>query len=60
MCRLFVVYGGILGKELEGEGLDILGIKDMGGLLKGRGAYEVVGELNGGVNLALHLDRHDR
>ncbi|WP_026676004.1 pyruvate carboxylase [Fictibacillus gelatini] len=48
-----------MAKELEEAGADILGIKDMAGLLKPEAAYELVSRLKEAVDLPIHLHTHD-
>lgn len=46
-------------KELESMGVHILAIKDMAGLLKPYGAYNLVKTLKAETNLPIHLHTHD-
>ena len=48
-----------LAKRLEDEGVHLLAIKDMAGLLKPQAATELVGALKNAVNLPIHLHTHD-
>jgi pyruvate carboxylase len=48
-----------MAKALEAEGVHILAIKDMAGLLKPQAAYELIGELKATVDLPIHLHMHD-
>ncbi|GAB3069355.1 pyruvate carboxylase [Salinicoccus sesuvii] len=48
-----------MAKELESEGVHILAIKDMAGLLKPQAAYELIGELKATVDIPIHLHTHD-
>lgn len=48
-----------MAKELEAEGVHILAIKDMAGLLKPKAAYELIGELKQTVDIPIHLHTHD-
>ncbi|KRN88927.1 pyruvate carboxylase [Ligilactobacillus ceti] len=48
-----------LAKDLVDAGSDIIGIKDMAGLLKPKAAYELVGALKEEVNVPIHLHTHD-
>jgi len=45
--------------ELEKAGANILGIKDMAGLLKPEAAYQLISELKQTVDLPVHLHTHD-
>lgn len=45
--------------ELEKQGVDIIAIKDMAGLLKPYAAYELVRALKENVNTPIHLHTHD-
>ncbi len=44
-----------MAKALEAEGVHILAIKDMAGLLKPQAAYELIGELKATVDIPIHL-----
>ena len=48
-----------LAGELVDAGAQILGIKDMAGLLKPDAAYELVGELKAKYDVPVHLHTHD-
>ena len=48
-----------LAKELQSEGVHILGIKDMAGLLKPKAAHELIGELKTHIDIPIHLHTHD-
>ncbi|SFI61301.1 pyruvate carboxylase [Thermoflavimicrobium dichotomicum] len=48
-----------LAKELEKAGAQILGIKDMAGLLKPYAAYELVRALKQEIGIPIHLHTHD-
>lgn len=48
-----------LAKELESAGSNILGIKDMAGLLKPEAAYQLVSTLKETVDIPVHLHTHD-
>ena len=48
-----------LAKDLVNAGSQIIGIKDMAGLLKPQAAYELVGELKQVVDVPIHLHTHD-
>ena len=48
-----------LAKELQREGVHILGIKDMAGLLKPKAAYELISELKTQIDIPIHLHTHD-
>ena len=48
-----------MAKELESQGVHILAIKDMAGLLKPEAAYELIGELKATVDIPIHLHSHD-
>ncbi|MFO7262658.1 MAG: pyruvate carboxylase [Bacillaceae bacterium G1] len=48
-----------LAKELEKAGANILGIKDMAGLLKPYAAYELIRTLKQEVGIPIHLHTHD-
>ncbi|MDT3994722.1 pyruvate carboxylase, partial [Mammaliicoccus fleurettii] len=48
-----------LAKELQSEGVHILGIKDMAGLLKPKAAYELISELKTQIDIPIHLHTHD-
>lgn len=48
-----------MAKELEGEGLHILAIKDIAGLLKPKVACELTGELREATRLPIHSHMHD-
>lgn len=48
-----------MAKELEAQGVHILAIKDMAGLLKPEAAYELIGELKSTVDIPIHLHSHD-
>lgn len=48
-----------LAKELQSEGVHILGIKDMAGLLKPKAAFELISELKTHVDIPIHLHTHD-
>ncbi len=48
-----------MAKELEASGAQILGIKDMAGLLKPQAAYELISVLKETVDLPIHLHTHD-
>lgn len=48
-----------LAGQLVDAGAQILGIKDMAGLLKPDAAYELIGELKAKYNLPVHLHTHD-
>jgi len=54
-----LAYYQKLAKELEKSGAHILGIKDMGGLLKPEAAYQLVSSLKETVDLPIHLHTHD-
>lgn len=48
-----------LAKELEKAGADIIGIKDMSGLLKPFAAYKLVKALKDEISVPIHLHTHD-
>lgn len=48
-----------LAKELEKAGAQILGIKDMAGLLKPYAAYELIHALKQEIGIPIHLHTHD-
>ncbi|NLM06518.1 MAG: pyruvate carboxylase [Tissierellia bacterium] len=48
-----------LAKELEKAGADIIGIKDMSGLLKPFAAYKLIKALKDEVSIPVHLHTHD-
>src|SRR5699024_2114503 len=48
-----------IAKELEAAGANILGIKDMAGLLKPEAAYQLISNLKETVNIPIHLHTHD-
>lgn len=48
-----------MARELEAFGADIIGIKDMAGLLKPYAAYNLVKAIKENVNLPVHLHTHD-
>lgn len=48
-----------MARELEAAGSDIIGIKDMAGLLKPYAAYELVKALKENVKAPIHLHTHD-
>lgn len=48
-----------LAKRIEDEGAHLIAIKDMAGLLKPAGAYQLVTALKEAVDLPIHLHTHD-
>ncbi len=48
-----------MAKELERRGANILGIKDMSGLLKPTAASKLIGELKQEIGIPIHLHTHD-
>lgn len=48
-----------MARELETAGSDIIGIKDMAGLLKPYAAYELIKALKENVSIPIHLHTHD-
>ena len=48
-----------MARELEAAGSDIIGIKDMAGLLKPYAAYELIRALKENVKALIHLHTHD-
>ncbi|MBP2649715.1 MAG: cfiB [Firmicutes bacterium] len=48
-----------MAKELESAGANILGIKDMAGLLKPEAAYRLISSLKQSVDIPIHLHSHD-
>ncbi|MCG7332338.1 pyruvate carboxylase [Salinicoccus roseus] len=54
-----IEYYKKMAKALEAEGVHILAIKDMAGLLKPQAAYELIGELKATVDIPIHLHTHD-
>ena len=48
-----------MARELEAAGSDIIGIKDMAGLLKPYAAYELIRALKENVKAPIHLHTHD-
>lgn len=48
-----------MARELEAAGSDIIGIKDMAGLLKPYAAYELIKALKENVKAPIHLHTHD-
>ena len=48
-----------MARELEAAGSDIIGIKDMAGLLKPYAAYELIRALKENVEAPIHLHTHD-
>jgi pyruvate carboxylase len=48
-----------MAKELESAGANILGIKDMAGLLKPQAAYELISALKHSIDIPIHLHTHD-
>ena len=48
-----------MAKELEKRGANILGIKDMSGLLKPTAASKLIGELKQEIGIPIHLHTHD-
>ena len=48
-----------MARELEAAGSDIIGIKDMAGLLKPYAAYELIRALKENVKTPIHLHTHD-
>jgi len=48
-----------MARELEAAGSDIIGIKDMAGLLKPYAAYELIRALKENVKVPIHLHTHD-
>ena len=48
-----------MARELEAAGSDIIGIKDMAGLLKPYAAYELITALKQNVKAPIHLHTHD-
>ena len=48
-----------MARELEAAGSDIIGIKDMAGLLKPYAAYELIKALKENVKTPIHLHTHD-
>ncbi|HET7657391.1 MAG TPA: pyruvate carboxylase [Bacillales bacterium] len=54
-----LAYYTKIAKDLESAGANILGIKDMAGLLKPQAAYELVSALKESVDIPVHLHTHD-
>src|SRR5699024_1124914 len=54
-----ITYYKRMALELEKAGANILGIKDMAGLLKPEAAYQLISELKETVDLPVHLHTHD-
>ena len=52
-------YYVTMAKELERAGANILGIKDMAGLLKPEAAYQLVSAIKNEVEIPVHLHTHD-
>lgn len=52
-------YYVTMARELEKAGTDILGIKDMAGLLKPEAAYRLVAAIKDAVSVPVHLHTHD-
>lgn len=52
-------YYVTMARELEKAGTDILGIKDMAGLLKPEAAYRLVSAIKDAVSVPVHLHCHD-
>lgn len=48
-----------LAQQLVDAGANMIGIKDMAGLLKPKAAYELIGELKSRVDVPIHLHTHD-
>lgn len=48
-----------LAKDIESTGANILGIKDMAGLLKPEAAYQLISTLKDTVSIPVHLHTHD-
>lgn len=48
-----------MARELEAAGSDIIGIKDMAGLLKPYAAYELIRALKENIKAPIHLHTHD-
>lgn len=48
-----------MAKELEGQGVHLIAIKDMAGLLKPEAAYQLVKTLKEETHLPIHLHTHD-
>ncbi|KRM96507.1 pyruvate carboxylase [Liquorilactobacillus aquaticus DSM 21051] len=48
-----------LAKDLVAAGSQIIGIKDMAGLLKPKGAYELISSLKEELDVPIHLHTHD-
>ena len=48
-----------MARELEAAGSDIIGIKDMAGLLKPYAAYELIKALKENIKAPIHLHTHD-
>ena len=54
-----LAYYENLAKQLVDAGSQIIGIKDMAGLLKPKAAFELVGALKQKVDVPIHLHTHD-
>ncbi|MCQ5069303.1 hypothetical protein NE681_18130, partial [Faecalibacillus intestinalis] len=52
-------YYKTLAGQLVDAGAQIIGIKDMAGLLKPQAAYELIGELKSKYDVPVHLHTHD-
>ncbi|WP_017753585.1 pyruvate carboxylase [Calidifontibacillus oryziterrae] len=52
-------YYKSIAKELENAGAQILGIKDMAGLLKPQAAYSLISALKETIDIPIHLHTHD-
>ena len=48
-----------LAKEIEAQGVHLLGIKDMSGVLKPEAAYILIKALKEEINIPIHLHSHD-
>lgn len=48
-----------LAQQLVDAGANMIGIKDMAGLLKPKAAYELIGELKSRLDVPVHLHTHD-
>lgn len=58
-CKYDLKYYVALAKELEASGIHILGLKDMGGLLKPAAARVLITALKQEIDLPIHLHTHD-
>ncbi|MDE6376259.1 MAG: pyruvate carboxylase, partial [Ligilactobacillus sp.] len=58
-AKYTLAYYENLAKQLVDAGSQIIGIKDMAGLLKPKAAFELVGALKQKVDVPIHLHTHD-